>query len=79
MKIQKFRLNKILKCRLLEKLLGIKQRLGWGTPTMTKETSARYGFYLVLAASTKPHTANARQLRPGTRKNIFQYGVVTSE
>ena len=36
-------------------------------------------FYLVLDASTKPHTANARQLRPGTRKKIFQYGVVTSE
>jgi hypothetical protein len=33
----------------------------------------------VLAASIKPHTTNTKQLNPGTRNNIFQYGVVRSE
>jgi hypothetical protein len=32
-----------------------------------------------FAASAKPHTANAKQLSPGTRNNIFQYEVVRSE
>ena len=34
---------------------------------------------LGFAASKKPHTTNAKQLTPGTRNNIFQYGVVRSE
>src|SRR6187402_216414 len=31
--------------------------------------------HLAFAASIKPHTTNAKQLTPGTRNNIFQYGV----
>jgi hypothetical protein len=36
-------------------------------------------YHFIFAAKIKPHIAKARQLTPGTRNNIFQYGVVTSE
>lgn len=36
-------------------------------------------YHLAFAASIKPHTANAKQLTPGTMNNIFQYGVVSNE
>jgi hypothetical protein len=37
------------------------------------------GSLFIFAASIKPQTAKAKQLTPGTRNNIFQYGVVKIE